>query len=465
MKPIGRVQRALRGALVAAATAAIATAQDPLDGLEGLGDLEGLDEPATQAADSGVGLRVTGIRGFLESRGRFFTRDRRRGDGRSDAQWVQELEVEFDLAITREISGYFRPRFLIDALDDDLIRTDPLEAYATWDNGVMDFRAGQFVENWGIADTFNPIDVLNRRDLGEDPVDPQRLGELGVRWRWRLPGGDTIAEPIVSVYAIPVLQQAQFPNAENRFSLATGNDRLREDLAGRPGGIDRWFFAVRTQNVLNTPIANADVQLLAARGPDRFPLFNAAPNALGGVDLTPTYFGIWTVGGGFRAVPNVDALADYTLKTEVVYKVPYRIDGSPAALPDEYLQYAFGFDRLFPNVFTDKDQITFTAEWVGETGANDSTSLYRPFDDDLVLRGFWEANDFDRTSVELRAIFDGGGEEWIAEGILQRQLRMIHEDLQFELGLRWFEIDRSEPGFFALFPNNSNVWVAIRLDF
>ncbi|MFT4840359.1 MAG: hypothetical protein ACI90M_000815, partial [Candidatus Azotimanducaceae bacterium] len=55
---------------------------------------------------------------------------------------------------------------------------------------------------------------------------------------------------------------------------------------------------------------------------------------------------------------------------------------------------------MIPNVFTDKDQITATLEWVGETGANDSTAVFRAFDDDLVIRAFWEANDFARTSIE-----------------------------------------------------------------
>lgn len=438
-------------------TAALA-AQDPLEGLEGF------DAPVDSPA-AASGPRVTGLRGFVESRGRVFVRDRRRGDGRRDAQWVQELELELEMELGGALTGFFRPRFLIDALDDDLVRTDPLEAFVTWTGASTDLRAGQLVENWGIADTFNPVDVLNRRDLAEDPLDPPRLGELGVRWRWRLPGGDTVGEPVVAAYAIPVFQTAELPTAQSRFSFATPPDRLREDLADDPDGFDRWFFAVRTSSTLTTAPANADVQLVAARGPERFPDFAVTPNPAGGVDLVPVHYGTWTLGGGFRAVPNAPGWAAYTLKTEVVGKIPYRLDGRPASLPDDYVQYAFGFDRAFPNVFTDRDQITATVEWVGETGANDRTSIYRPFGDDLVLRGLWEAKDFDRTSVELRAIFDGGGEEWIAEGVYERQLRMIHEDLQLELGARWFEVDRSEPGFFALFPDNSAVWVAVRLDF
>ena len=98
-------------------------------------------------------------------------------------------------------------------------------------------------------------------------------------------------------------------------------------------------------------------------------------------------------------------------------------------------------------------------------GHNTTLGRSLGFDDDLVLRALWEANDFARTSVEFRGIIDASSQEWIVEGIFQRQIRSISEDLQFEFGVQYFEPDRSEPGFFALFPNNSNVRVGLRLDF
>ena len=452
-------------ALLISATATLsalapAAAQDPFDDLPGLDDASG--------GEGGDGPRVTSVRGFLESRARLFFADRRSGDGRKDGQWIQELQLELAFEFAEGVTGFFRPRFLVDTVDTDLVRTEPLEAYVTWRGGNHEIRAGQIIENWGIADTFNPIDVLNRRDLGEDVIDPQRLGELGVRWRWFLPeslGGDTVGEPLLSFYAMPVFRTSVFPTDRNRFSLATPPNRLREDLEDRPAGFDRWFFAIRGQSTLTTGPANADVQFVASRGPERFPLFVTAANGGGGLDLVPVYYGLTTLGGGLRAVPNAESLADLTLKAEVVYKMPYRFDGMPTTLPDDYLQYAFGVDRLFPNVFTDKDQITATIEWVGEVGAEDFTATFRPFDDDLVVRAFWEANDFARTSVELRGFADPNKQEYLLEGILQTQLRSLHEDLQFELGVRWFDVARGEPGFFALFPDNSNVWMSLRFDF
>ena len=196
-------------ALTALLLSAWLTAQDPLD------DLPGFDD-GLLGGTSDTGLRVTGLRGFIESRGRYFIKDHVSGDQRKDGQWIQELELEIDFTLTENISGYFRPRFLIDAIDNDLVRTEPLEAYVTWsspDNN-FDIRAGQLIENWGIADTFNPVDVFNRRDLAEDPLDPARLGELGCEHH-------DDADPLERDLAVRGERGAEGENrdAENRHSM------------------------------------------------------------------------------------------------------------------------------------------------------------------------------------------------------------------------------------------------------
>ena len=134
-------------------------------------------------------------------------------------------------------------------------------------------------------------------------------------------------------------------------------------------------------------------------------------------------------------------------------------------MPDAYTQYAVGFDRQIAPLFGGKDQLTITIEFVGEDGATDITSNFRPFDNDIVLRLFWEANDFSRTSLEARAVVDVTNGEVIAEAIYKTQLRFIHDDLSFLLGARYIGAERGEPGFFALFPDNSSVRARLRWDF
>ena len=434
-----------------------------LDELEALGSSpDGSSLPGASSPPS-EGFRLRSSRGFVESEFKLYLEDR--SGPTKDEQWLNEIQLELDFDLTRGFNGFFRPRFLIDALDDDLLRIEPLDAYVEYRADRWDARVGQFVENWGIADTFNPVDILNRRDLGTDILDPERLGELGARVRTHFTGNDTFGEPSLALYVMPIWRDAQFPTDSNRFSFTQPPFRLADEREVSPSDEDRLFVAVRAQHTLDTPFFNADVQYVAARGPERFPFFEIDATPTGVVDLVPQYFGVWTFGGGFRAVPDAEGWSDYTLKGEVVYKRPFRfVAGAPADRPDDYVQYAAGVDRLVPTVFTDQDQLTITLEYVGENGASDVPSRFRAFDNDVVTRLFWEANDFARTSVELRLLVDVRNAELIGEAIYEQQLRAIHEDVKLQVGLQVFDPDDDE-GLFSFFPNNTNLRFALRFDF
>ena len=113
----------------------------------------------------------------------------------------------------------------------------------------------------------------------------------------------------------------------------------------------------------------------------------------------------------------------------------------------------------------DPDQLTLTLEYAGETGADDLAARFRPFGDDLIGRLFWEANDFARRSLELRTLYDLETDETIVELIAQTQLRKLHEDLQLQLQLQWFDGPGDGTSFFDLFPDNDSAALALRWDF
>ena len=260
-----------RGALhliVGLLLAAVAAGQDLDDLLNDLDDLvpvdsgevaededelfdDGLDELlggfADEAPAPGAAPEERDIlrdwKGFLEVRPRVYFADR--DQGKKDQELRVESELELDFQFTDSLTGFFRPRVYVDLLDGDLQRFDPFEAYLTLEGDAWDVRAGQFVENWGIVDTYNPIDVINRRDFGTDFLDPDRLGELGVRGRFALPGGDTIGEPTISLYALPVFQRTRFAPEDQRFSFDTPTTAFDEDSGFEPSGSERPFWALR----------------------------------------------------------------------------------------------------------------------------------------------------------------------------------------------------------------------------
>ena len=431
---------------------------------EGLDDLlggESIDPGQTGEASGSDPLK--GWKGFFEVKPRVYFDDR--GGQKNDEQLLIRGEFEFDFRFTDALAGYFRPRFFFDALDGDLERFEPYEVYLTFEGSDWDLRAGQFVENWGIVDTYNPIDVVSRRDLATDFLDPDRLGELGIRYRRFLGGNDAIGEPTVSLYVLPVWRETLFPTEDQRFAFDSGLAAFDPDSGFEPEGSERGFYAARFASTLSTAPVNADIQFLLSRGPERTP--SVITNGAG--DLVPAYFGASTLGVGFRAVPNQDVagqfLSTLTLKAEVVYKQPYGFDNSPIAEPDDYLAYVFGLDREFHNVISEQDTLTLTVEYAGEEGADDPSATFRPFRNDFILRGLWQPNDFARSSVEARGIYDVDTDETIFEGIYERQLRSIHEDLKLTVQLQSFDPPGTGESLFDFFPNNTSLAIGLRWEF
>jgi len=433
---------------------------DDLDGLDALDDLDALDEldELTGGGDASI---VRGVKGFVSNETRSYLKDR--GGSQNDDVTLFEAQLELDLRPFSGLTVFLRPWVLVDALDSDLVRYEPLEAFIEITGEQWDIRMGQFIESWGIADTFNPIAVLNRQDVAINVLNPQVLGEAGIRMRYSFEGGHTVGQPSVAVYVMPVWRETPFPTDASRFSFrfsfSQQGGKLSDEDIPRLEIADATLGALRLEHTLSTRLFNADMQYIVARGPERFPTFTEE------LVSRPEYFGMTVVGGGFRAIPNVDWWSKLTLKAEVVYKQPYAFDGMSAPLPDAYSQYAVGFDRQVAPFLASKDQLTITVEYVGERGADDITATFRPFNSDLVFRLYWELGNFARTSAEIRGIIDLDNDEVIAEAVIKSQLRFIHEDLSLLIAGQYIRQAKTDPSFFALFPDNSSVRGRLQFDF
>ncbi len=448
------------GLALALASASLAHGQD--DDLDFLDDeLDALIEGDLFDEGSASDGILRSFQGFSALEARTYWRDR--GGETNDEQLLFRSEFELDLRFSDSLTGYARPRILVDLLDGDYQRFEPFEAYATYDAGDWDLRAGSMVENWGIVDTFNPVDVLNRRDFGSNLLNADRLGEIGFRLRREIEGNETIGEPTLSLYVLPVWQATPFAPEDQRFAIAGGPLAFDEDAGFDPASSERLFFGGRVQATLNTGPMNADVQLIAADGPSRFPAI-----ALLGGTLAPAYYHARTLGIGIRAVPNeaaLGALAKYTFKAEIAHVAPDTFDDSPIVAPDDYTTLVVGVDRVFDGVLAGQDSLTTTVEYAHESGASDPQASYRPFRDDLILRALWEANDFERTSLEARALFDIDNHEFIGELIYETQLRSWHEDLKWTVQVQYFDPASATESLFGLFPNNSSLMTGVRWSF
>lgn len=436
---------------------------DSLD--DDLDDLDALIAGDDISGDDG-GAEAPSIlrewKGFAQARPRIFLRER--GRETNDQQLLLEAELELTLALHEQVELYFRPRVFVDALDNDLRRFEPLEGYASVSLGPVGIRVGQLIENWGVVDTFNPLDVLNRRDFARDILDPSnRLGELGARVQIDLPTAGPLGEPTVALYVLPTFRQTPFGGEHSPYGFGEGAIPFNEDKGYEPSGEHRWFYGARVTAQLNTTPIDFDLQLVATWGPSRTPLV-----VLRGGELVPAYYGTLVLGGGLRAVPNQafagDFLSKLTFKAEVAYHQPYENSRAPINAPEEFVALVVGVDRVLAGLFSDVDQLTLTAEYAREDGASDFASDQRAFRNDAIFRLFWEANDFARTSVELRGLFDLDHHEFVIEGVFERQLRFLHEDLRLVVNGQYFESPRSGTPFSQL-RNLTNVSLALRWEF
>ena len=437
---------------------------DSLDGLDGLDDLDDLHALDGGGGGSGAGdrrIRLHQYRYFIAAEVRSYLVDRQLPS--NDEQLLIDTELELDFRFAKRMKLFFRPRFLIDGLDTELMRLEPLEGYLAYEGSRTGVKVGQFIENWGVAEVNNPLDVLNRRDFGVRFLDPPRLGELGVRLTQSFDGGKVIGQPTLSGYFMPLFRPALLPTAQSRWRpLAAGVD-FRPELSFEPSGAEQMFGALRFEHTLNTRPFNADVSYLVSHGPQRFPYFLPLPGPAG-LDFVPIYYGVTVAGVGIRAVPNTVGWSRLTFKLELAYKRPFEFKDSPGQRQDDYVQYTTGFDLLINPVFTERDEILLTLEYAGENGASDLASVFRPFDSDIALRLFWQPLDFARTAVELRTVVDVKHAELLVEATVGQQLRFIHDDLRMTVTGTYMRAAPNGQGFLTFFSNNSAVVVRLQMD-
>jgi hypothetical protein len=115
-----------------------------LDALDALDALDELDELIGETRTSQTSM-LRGFKGFVSHEIRAFVQDRDKPP--NDLTSISELQFEVDLRLSKYATLFFRPWFLVDALDTELIRYEPLEAYVDFSGSRWDLRIGQFIES------------------------------------------------------------------------------------------------------------------------------------------------------------------------------------------------------------------------------------------------------------------------------------------------------------------------------
>jgi hypothetical protein len=397
------------------------------------------------------------IKGQVELGYRGFLVDRGRGLDDNNVDLTGELDSTYDL--TRSLRLRLHPRVALDPLEPARNRYEPYDAYVEYTADSWALLAGQLIESWSAVDMFSPADLLNRRDVERNFYDPEKLGELMARLRLSLPEGEWIRQPTVSLYALPLFRNTPLPTSHDRFRFDITGDDVG-DLSNKTvkPSFDAGFAARSTAT-----IGRADLALFYYGGPGRIPSFALDPRYQA-PRLTPVYYRTDSVGATAQW-----ALGPWVLRGETVYTMT-SASGLPnvfkGAVPDSYFQYVVGVDRTFTDVLG-KNEVTVTLEYSGEDNPQvTSITGLRPFKSDFFLSARWQFNDQRRTQLQAFLAADVLKSEqlWLVDF-----QTTVYGNLKLLIAGQLVNRGESNPpdhlSVFGIFPNNTNIRVALRYEF
>jgi hypothetical protein len=259
---------------------------------------------------------------------------------------------------------------------DDEFFGDIRDATLSFNGGDTEFKAGVLSETWGVLEAWNPVDIVNQRDMVEDFQGDAKLGQPGLEITTRK--DDLVLSFIALTYA-----------RERR--IAEGEDRLRA-LPERVRSADfedgRFApsFAARAQY----RIGDLDLAVSQFWGHARDPLYTPIINANGLVGFDAYYQRIAQTGLEAQYV-----IGDSVLKSETIYQT---------GGVDSFIGGGVGFESTFSRLAGGGSSVTVYAEFYRDTRSREAPLT--PFQEDAFIGARYNLNDTSDTVFEVRCTHD-----------------------------------------------------------
>ena len=280
---------------------------------------------------------------------------------------------------------------------------DVREATVGASGGKLEWKIGMLAETWGVLEAWNPVDIINQRDLSEDFQGKVKFGQLGAL-------ATTQAGPLsVTGYVTTMARNRRYAQKEDRLQVLPA-PVLRstvEDGRWTPGG------GVRVAG----SILGLDVGVGHYIGPDREPEF--APIIEGGrfVGLAARYNRI-----GQTSLDAQYVSGDSVFKLELIH----RSGDSGGA----FWGGGGGLENTFGHPFGLGGELTLYAEFYAD-GRSDRAPI-TPFERDLFVGARYDFKNTSDTVLELRATRDL---RWNSTLLELRGTRRIAHDLVLQMNL------------------------------
>lgn len=313
---------------------------------------------------------------------------------------------------------------------EDAYFADIREAVVVFDRDTVDVKVGVLSETWGVLEAWNPVDIVNQRDMVEDFQGEAKLGQPGLSAT--LHQDDLVLSFLALTYA-----------RERR--IAEGKDRLRTlPERVRSEDFEDGRYAPSLAARAQYRIGDLDLALSHFHGHDRDPLYApliAASGALSGFHAD--YLRV-----SQTALEAQYVLGDSVLKGEFIYQT---------GGVDSFLGGGVGFETVF-NRFAGEGDLSLYAEFYRDARAN--AAPLTPFQDDLFIGARYSCNDTSDTQFEARFTYDIEWDSTLVDLRAQRRLQTnfildaqivvpsqvktdpalqgFRNDKYLELGLTWY---------------------------
>lgn len=250
---------------------------------------------------------------------------------------------------------------------------------STWNlrSDASDWQVGVLSQTWGVLEAWNPVDVINVRDLAEDFQGKAKLGQPGAMVSLNL--DDTV----LSLYALTYARGQR---------LGEGRDRLRSlPAAVREEAFEdgRWApgFAARAAFKLGSDL---ELALSHYRGHAREPLLQPLVDARGLRGFRATYAQIEQT-----TLQAQYVVGDSVLKSEVIHQ---------RGTGERFWGGGVGAETTFSRVGASTADLTLYSEFYYDARSADAPVT--PFQRDLFFGARLSLNDPQDSVLELRASHD-----------------------------------------------------------
>jgi hypothetical protein len=290
-------------------------------------------------------------------------------------------EIELYRDLTDDTSVIITPFARIDQRDSERSHFDFRELLVHHITDSFEWKVGLGKVFWGVAESRNPVDVINQSDAVENGDSADKLGQPMINLFAARDWGD------IDLYILPGFREQTFPGEDGRprLPVVIDSDSPRYESNDEEQHID---FALR----LFKTVGDWDIGLHAFNGTARDPEFVFNTNT---GKLEPFYYQKTQIGIDAQAT-----LESWLLKAELINITADEVE--------DHIELVTGFEYSFYGIAETDIDLGVVTEWLYD----DRDETTNPFQNDLLIGLRLALNDEQSTDALLGVIsdLDGDGE-------------------------------------------------------